>query len=97
MHVMRQRVRTFAGVAAFAAVVVAWSAPGCKKEKESLILVDLQAIDGNATAVTDVTITVSKPTGDQVVAPIFDLSGGLPMTPDRDADRHRGRAAGVRL
>ena len=28
------------------------------------------------------TIAVSKPTGEQVVAPIFDLSGGLPMTPD---------------
>ena len=79
---MRQRVGAFAGVAAFAVVVVAWSAPGCKKEKESLILVDLQAIDANATAVTDVTIAVSKSTGEQVVAPIFDLSGGLPMTPD---------------
>ena len=79
---MRQRVRTFAGVAALAAVAVAWLAPGCKKEKESLILVDLQAIDANATALTDVTIAVSKPTGEQVVAPIFDLSGGLPMTPD---------------
>jgi hypothetical protein len=76
------RTRAFAGLAIVSAVGLAWSAPGCKKEKESLILVDLQAIDVNATAVTDVTISVSKPTGELVVAPIFDLSAGLPMTPD---------------
>src|SRR6266496_1899315 len=82
VHVTRRRVRTFAGVSAFAAIALAWSAPGCKKDKEALILVEMQAIDADATVVTDVTITISKQSGEQVASPIFDLSGGLPMTPD---------------
>lgn len=79
---IRGRARRFAGVAALALVALAWSAPGCKTDKESLILVEMQAIDANATGVSDVTIAISKPTGEEVVSPIFDLTGGLPMTPD---------------
>ena len=79
---MGKRTRAFAGLAIVSAVGLAWSAPGCKKDKESLILVDMQAIDANATGVTDVTITISKPSGEQVASPIFDLPTGLPMTPE---------------
>ena len=43
MHVMGRRIRTFAGFAVASAVGLVWLAPGCKKEKESLILVDMQA------------------------------------------------------
>ena len=63
-------------------LAVAGFAPGCKKDKESLILVEMQAIDANAGTLIDVAITVSESTGGQVAAPIFDLSAGIPMTPD---------------
>jgi WD40 repeat protein len=52
-------------------------APGCKKDHESLILVDLHAMDTNGAMVTTVQVTVGS-----VASPIFDLpQGGLPMAP----------------
>jgi WD40 repeat protein len=75
-------IRAFAVVAVVAFFALAALAPGCKKDKESLILVQMQAVDANAGALTDVTIAVSESTGEQVAAPVFDLSAGIPMTPD---------------
>lgn len=79
----RTRLRTLAGFAALATVLTVWAAPGCKKEKESLIQVEMEAIDANSTMLTDVTITVTTAAGDQVKSAIFDLPAtGLPTTPD---------------
>ena len=78
----RRPLRAFAGAAIVAFFVLAAFAPGCKKDKESLILVEMQAIDDNAGALTDVAITVSESTGEQVAEPIFILTAGIPMTPD---------------
>jgi hypothetical protein len=81
IHARRAR-RACAGVAVVAAVVLAWSAPGCNKDKESLIVVGMQARDGNLTDLKTVTITVAK-AGGAVVERTFTLpDSGLPVTPD---------------
>ena len=57
---------------------------GCKKDHESLVLVDLHAMDTMGTSVTTVEITLNKPapSTDTVASEIFDLpTTGLPMTP----------------
>ena len=59
----RSRLGTVAGLASLAAVLTVWGAPGCKKEKESLIVVEMEAIDANSTMLTDVTITVTTAAG----------------------------------
>jgi WD40 domain-containing protein len=78
--VRRRSLQTLAAVAVIAAAALAGFTPGCKKEKESLILVDIDAVSANGTSVADLEIRVNDvaPPSALVVARFFSLpSTGL--------------------
>jgi WD40 repeat protein len=83
--VSRPPLRALAVAAAVAAVAgLGGLSPGCKKDKESLVLADLQAMDTNGSSMTSVKITISRASnGEEVISQIFDLpmTTGLPMSP----------------
>ena len=73
----KRSLRTLAVVAGLALVGLAGFAPGCKKEQESLVIIDMEAADANGASVAFVEISIGQPVA---VTKIFDLpSTGLPM------------------
>jgi len=77
------------GTVALAVLVIAVAAlggfaPGCKKDKQSLVLVNVQAADTGGAAMTQVTLIIGQPapSSGELLREFYDLpSGGLPMTP----------------
>jgi hypothetical protein len=85
MHVSRRSLRARALFAGVAVVALAGLAPGCTKEKESLILLSLAATDGGGGSIVDVTITLNGPlpSTNFILQRIFNFpNSGLPMTPE---------------
>jgi hypothetical protein len=81
VHVNRRSIRTLALLAVAGLFALVGFAPGCKKQAESLIIVEMEANDGNGAGVSAVEIRVSgpAPSTEIVVTRIFDLpSSGLP-------------------
>jgi len=82
VHVNQRSIRTLALLAVAGVVAVVGFAPGCKKESESLLVVGLEANDGNGAGVSAVEIRVSgpAPSTEIVRTRIFDLpTTGLRM------------------
>ena len=81
VHVNRRSTRTLALLAVAGLFALAGVAPGCKKQSESLLIVEMEANDGNGAGVSAVEIRISgpAPSTDIVVTRIFDLPAtGLP-------------------
>jgi WD40 repeat protein len=82
VHVSRRSIRTLALLAVAGVFALVGFAPGCKKQPESLLIVDMEASDANGAGVRAVEIRVSgpAPSTEIAVAKIFDLPAtGLPM------------------
>jgi WD40 repeat protein len=83
------RRRLGGGTIALAVLVVAVAAlggftPGCKKEQQSLVLVNVQADDTGGGNMTTVTLIIGQPapSSGELLREIYDLpSGGLPKSP----------------
>jgi hypothetical protein len=83
MHVSQRSIRRLALLAVAGGVALVGFAPGCKNQQsESLLIIDMEANDGNGAGVSAVEIRISgpAPSTEIVVTKIFDLPAtGLPM------------------